>query len=103
MTGDKKMAKRVSVADAKREFSEIMSRVALKNERFIIERKGKPMAALINLKDLEKVEAMPEGNGKKGLLAAMGAWEDYPQLEHLVADLYSARRKSRDRRVKSLK
>ncbi|MBI5747379.1 MAG: type II toxin-antitoxin system Phd/YefM family antitoxin [Nitrospirae bacterium] len=97
------MAKRVSVADAKREFSEIMSRVALKNERFIIERKGKPMAALINLKDLEKVEAMPEGNGKKGLLAAMDAWEDYPQLERLVVDIYSSRQKSRDRRVKSLK
>lgn len=97
------MAKRVSVADAKREFSEIMSRVALKNERFIIERKGKPMAALINLKDLEKIEVMAEGNGKKGLLAAMGAWEDYPQLERLVADLYSARQKSRDRRVKILK
>lgn len=97
------MAKKVSVADAKRDFSELMSRVALKKERFVIERKGKAMAALINVDDLEKLETLPEGNGKKGLLAAVGAWEDYPEFERFITKLYLVRQKSKDRRVKRLR
>jgi hypothetical protein len=79
-----------------------MSRVALRGERFIIERKGKAMAALVNVKDLGKLETYPKDNGKKGLLAAVGAWEDYPRLDQLVRDLYAARGKAKDRRVKRL-
>lgn len=97
------MAKKISVAEAKRDFSELLSRVVLQKERFIIERKGKAMAAIVNLKDLEKLETAPEENGKKGLLAAVGAWEDYPRLDRLVADIYSVRKKARDRRVKRLR
>lgn len=97
------MTKKVSVADAKRDFSELMSRVALQGERFIIERKGKAMAALVNVEELEKIETLPERNGKKGLLAAVGAWEDYPRLNQFVANLYSAREKSKDRRIKRLR
>ena len=97
------MAKKVSVVEAKRDFSELMSRVALQGERFIIERKGKAMAVLVNVRELKKIEALPERNGKKGLLAAIGAWEDYPRLERLIANLYSAREESKDRRVKRLR
>src|SRR3990172_3380166 len=96
------MAKKVSVADEKRDFSDLMSRVALRGERFIIERKGKAMAALVNVEDLGKLETLPKDTGKKGLLAAVGAWEDYPQLDQLVKDLYAAREKAKDRRVKRL-
>lgn len=97
------MAKKVSVADAKRDFSELMSRVALKKERFVIERKGKAIAALINADDLEKLETLPEGNGKKGLLAAVGAWEDYPNLDLFISNIYLTRQRSKDRRVKRLR
>jgi prevent-host-death family protein len=97
------MAKKVSVAEAKRDFSELTSRVALQKERYIIERRGKPVAALVNVEELRRIEALPERNGKRGLLAAVGAWEDYPRLGKFIADLYSARRKSKDRRVQRLR
>ncbi len=97
------MAKRVSVAEAKRDFSELTSRVALQKERYIIERRGKAVAALVNVDELRQIEALPEKNGKRGLLAAVGAWEDYPRPNKFVADLYSARRKSKDRRVQRLR
>ena len=41
------MAKVRSVADAKKNLSELMSRAAYNNERFLIQRRGKPMAALL--------------------------------------------------------
>ena len=97
------MAKKVGVAEAKRDFSELMSRVALQKERYIIERRGKAVAALVNVEELKKIEALPEKNGKRGLLAAVGAWEDYPRLDQWIADLYSARRKSKDRRVRKFR
>ena len=96
------MAKKVSVVDAKRDFSELMSRVALRGERFIIERKGKAMAALVNVKDLGKLESLRKENSKKGLLAAVGAWEGFPHLDQLIKDLYLARERAKDRRVKRL-
>jgi prevent-host-death family protein len=96
------MAKKVSVAEAKRDFSELMSRVALKGERFIIERRGKAVAALVNVGDLETLQEARRREESKGLLAAVAAWEDYPQLEELVVELYLAREKAKDRGVRKL-
>ena len=96
------MAKKVSVAEAKRDFSELMSRVALKGERFIIERRGKAVAALVNVGDLETLQEARRREESKGLLAAVAAWEDYPQIEELVVELYLAREKAKDRGVRKL-
>lgn len=94
---------KVNVADAKRDFSEIMSRVAFKNERILIERRGKPMAALVSVEDLERLEQASGNKERKGMLAAAGAWEDYPRLDELVKDIYQARERSKDRKVRKLR
>jgi prevent-host-death family protein len=47
---------RVSVAEARERFSELIALVAYKGERVTIERKGKPMAALVSLEDLAVLE-----------------------------------------------
>ncbi len=96
------MVKEVSVADAKRDFSELMGRVALRMERFIITRNGKAMVALVNLKDIEQLEAIPQEQNKKGLLAAVGAWKNYPRHEQFVNNLYLVRLKAKDRKVEDL-
>ncbi|MCS5657725.1 MAG: type II toxin-antitoxin system Phd/YefM family antitoxin [Dehalococcoidia bacterium] len=49
------MANVISVADAKRNLSELMSRAAYNNERFLIQRRGKPMAALVSIEDLTRL------------------------------------------------
>ncbi|MBI4209183.1 MAG: type II toxin-antitoxin system Phd/YefM family antitoxin [Deltaproteobacteria bacterium] len=96
------MVKRVSVAEAKRDFSELMGRVTLRGEKFIVERRGKGMVALVPLKDLQKLEAASEGSEKSGLLAMIGAWEDYPHLEQWVSRLYESRQRAKDRKIKKL-
>ena len=48
----------VSVVEARRMMSELLSRVAYAKERVVVERKGKPMAALVSIEDLRRLEAL---------------------------------------------
>lgn len=68
------MAKEIGVAEAKRKFSELLARAAYGGERFIIQRRGKPIAALIGLNDLSLIEEQAgQPSEPQGLLAAAGA------------------------------
>lgn len=91
------MSKKLSVADAKKHLSELMSRVAYNQERFLIERRGKPMAALVSAEDLARLEREPKA--PQGLLAAAGAWSEFDELDEMVEHIYRQRREDRDRDV----
>ena len=88
------MANIKSVADAKKNLSELMSRAAYNNERFLIQRQGKPMAALVSIEDLTRLEKEPVA--PKGLLAAVAEFEE---LESMVAEIYRQREQAQDRPV----
>ncbi|MGC8493010.1 MAG: type II toxin-antitoxin system Phd/YefM family antitoxin [Syntrophobacteraceae bacterium] len=88
--------RRIGVAEIKKHFSEVISEVAINGERFIIEKKGKPVAAVVSLKNLETIESMGKKKGN-GLLAAIGVWEDFDELEETIAAIYEERRLSKDR------
>ena len=77
------MANIKSVADAKKNLSELMSRAAYNNERFLIQRRVKPMAALVSIEDLARLEKEPVA--PKGLLAALAEFEE---LESMVEEIY---------------
>ena len=47
----------MNVVEARRSFSEVMARVAYAGQRVVIERKGRPMMALISIADLHRLEA----------------------------------------------
>ncbi|MDO8749655.1 MAG: type II toxin-antitoxin system Phd/YefM family antitoxin [Dehalococcoidia bacterium] len=91
------MASILGVGEAKKRLSELMSRVAYKRERFLIERHGRPMVALVSTEDLERLEQEPVA--PKGLLAAVGAWADYENLDQVVEDIYHQRQEAQDRPV----
>ena len=91
------MNKKLSVADAKKHLSEIMSRVAYNNERFLIERHGKPMAALVSAEDLARLEREPKA--PQGLMAAGGAWAEFDEIDEMVEHIYQQREEARDREV----
>ena len=91
------MANIKSVADAKKNLSELMSRTAYNNERFLIQRRGKPMAALVSVEDLARLEK--DTAAPKGLLAAVGAWGDFDDLEEIIEDIYRQREQAQDRPV----
>lgn len=58
----------ISVAEARSEFSSLLSQVELLHRRFIIAHRGRPKAVLINVDDLARLEtATPtqsKGNGQ---------------------------------------
>ena len=96
------MAKKIGVAEVKKQFSAVISEVSLKGEHFIVERKGKPTAAMVSVKDLEMIEGSKIREKKKGLLAAISAWEDFDDLEKMVMTIYEGRRKTKERGVRRL-
>jgi prevent-host-death family protein len=93
------MAENMGVAEIKKNFSEVMSRISQSGEQFIIKKKGKPMAAMVGIKDLELIDTFAKKGKKKGLLAAIGAWEDFEGLDNVIKDIYKKRKRSKDRRV----
>ncbi len=91
------MTNLLGVGEAKRRFSEMMSRVAHKGERFLIQRRGRPTAVLVPIEDLDRLER--ETVAPRGLLAAVGAWADFDELDEIVEDIYRQRACSQDRPV----
>jgi prevent-host-death family protein len=49
------MAEKVSTMDVRARIGDMLNRVALRHDEYIIERKGKPMAALVPVERLEQM------------------------------------------------
>jgi prevent-host-death family protein len=79
--------KSVGVAEAKAKLSELLGRVFHAEERIVIERRGKPMAALVPMKDLAKVQGDTE---RDWLDDVLGMCADCPEfcdeLDKIVAE-----------------
>ena len=80
------MAESIDVADAKKRLSELMSRVAYNRERFLVQRRGKPMAALVSAEDLLILEQQKAP--VRGLLSAAGACADFGDFDLMVEHIY---------------
>lgn len=96
------MAKRVSSTDAKAHFSELMAGVEFQGERVIIERRGRPVAALVSVKDLRQLEKSPRVDEPSGALALVGTWADIlsdKQIDEMVEHIYSERERDLGRPV----
>ncbi len=59
------MAKRISAMDLRKRLGQIMNEVTLRDDEYVIERDGKPMAALIPLWKLKQLEERKETFWKK--------------------------------------
>jgi prevent-host-death family protein len=52
------MTERVSTMDVRQRLGDILNRVALRHDEFVIERKGKPLAALVPVERLEQIRSI---------------------------------------------
>ncbi|HEY7698574.1 MAG TPA: type II toxin-antitoxin system prevent-host-death family antitoxin [Vicinamibacteria bacterium] len=86
----KERATSVSVADAKREFSDLLGRVAYGGESILITRRGRPMARLVPI-DQELGEGETPGAGIRGWLD-----DDDPFFE-IVDEIVAARARHKPR------
>jgi prevent-host-death family protein len=88
------MTRRLPVAQAKAKLSELMARVAHGGERIVIERHGKPLAALVSIEDLEKLEPADGSDDRTDpLLRFVGAWGAVPddEIDRIVELIYAER------------
>jgi len=92
------MAQALGVAEAKSRISELIGRAAYGSERFLIERRGKAMAAIVSVRDLARLETL-EVARPGGLLAAVGALAGIDDLEEILADIQAQRTQASDREV----
>ncbi len=95
------MVKHVSAADAKAHFSALISEVEHGNAHIVIERHGRPVAALVSIEDFAR---LPDANGAKepqGLLAAVGAWAEMGDeaIDEMVRHIYAQREQDMPRPV----
>jgi len=49
-----------NVVDVRNTFSEYLNRASYQGQRIVIERRGKPVAALVSMEDLELLNAMED-------------------------------------------
>jgi prevent-host-death family protein len=89
----------IGVAEAKRRFADVLGTVRYQGERYVVERNGTPMAALVPLSDLPGAFAQEE---RSGFLALVGAFEDDPEYADSLADVVRSRRTQRSRPVAPL-
>jgi antitoxin (DNA-binding transcriptional repressor) of toxin-antitoxin stability system len=81
----------LSVAETKARFSELITRVQ-NGERFVVERRGRPVLALVHPDFVGQARTRP-----KGLASIAGALEDWTDLPEAVQEIYAARRRAHDR------
>lgn len=84
----------MSLADAKKRFSELIRRVAYNKGRFLIERRVKPLAALVSTEDLARLKQEPETG--QGLLSAVGACADFDEWDEMVEEIYRQREQAQN-------
>lgn len=88
----------IGTAEAKRRFSELVDRVGA-GERILVSRRGRPAVALVP----PATELFERGPSRpSGLASLAGALADWEDLDSVVADVYAARRDSRDRPAPNL-
>jgi prevent-host-death family protein len=54
------MSDPISTAEARDRFSEVLNRAAFGKERVVLTRRGKPLAAVVPIEDVEALEAMED-------------------------------------------
>ena len=57
------MADKVSTLEVRQRIGDLLNRVALRHDEFIIERKGKPLAALVPVERLEQMRRFARRHG----------------------------------------
>ena len=97
------MAKSFSTADIKARLSEMISKVVYGHERLIVLRRGKPVAALVSLHDLRRLEELDGAAFKKPdvhpIMRAFGGWADRDDLDTLEREIYEERTATLGREV----
>jgi prevent-host-death family protein len=77
---------KITVSKARDQLPELVNRVGYGQERIVLERRGKPVAALVSLEDVARLEAFEDARDSALLLKAMKDSLGFITIEELLAD-----------------
>ncbi len=78
----------VSIAEIKSRLSDYIARSVHGHERIIITKRNRPVAALVSIDDLRKLEQTEE---RQGLAAVVGKWQDFEEVAESLQDIEAIR------------
>ena len=78
---NKDAEKVVSIAEAKSNFSEYVSRAAFTDEKIILTKRRKPIAAIISCNDLKKLKLLKKSESIKDII---GKWNSFEEIENHI-------------------
>lgn len=81
------MLKKISTADARKNFANIINRVAFGKESFILTRRGEALAALVSVEDLKLLQEMEERKDIEDAWQARETKEETVSWEELKKEL----------------
>jgi prevent-host-death family protein len=76
----------MTISDARNNLPELLNRVGYGQERILVERHGKPIAAIISLEDLRRLEAIEDAFDSAVLRRAVEENDGFVNLESIVAE-----------------
>lgn len=89
------MIKQVSIVQLRKSLSALLAHVVESGQHVIIEKRGKPLAALVSVDALEllKEQKRTTSADPQGALALAGAWGELKEreMDALLTDVHSAR------------
>ncbi|MGH9163108.1 MAG: type II toxin-antitoxin system Phd/YefM family antitoxin [Vicinamibacteraceae bacterium] len=96
------MQEKVSTIDVRQRIGDLLNRVALRHDEFVIERKGKPLAALVPVERLAQMRRFARRQALDFMEAqAGGSLTDEEAMELALEAQRAARRSARRPRAKS--
>ena len=90
------------LAEVRANIAAAVDQVFHRGEYVVIERHGRPVAALVSIEDLARLEAERlSGSHPAGALALVGAWADVDdtEIDTFLTDVANARRRDIGRKV----
>ncbi len=88
--------KAVSIAEAKSNFSEYVSRAAFMDEKILLTKRGKPVAAIVSCNDFEKLKSIKKSEGLKSII---GKWKDFEDIKEHIEGSVKSREGNKNRDV----
>ena len=91
------MTTSLGTTEIKARLSEIIGRIRFGDERVIVLRRGRPVAALVSIHDLRRLEAAEAAesgdNSDDGhpIMRAFGGWADRTDIDDLLVEIYANR------------
>ena len=95
------MTDKVSTIDVRQRLGDMLNRVALRNDEFIIERKGKALAALVPVERLEQMRRFARRHALDFLAQQQGGALTDKQASELALEAQRWARKAAKLRTKS--